>query len=215
MCSGKRKTTGEECGNVLKKVKSDTSLEHPAFYYSIHRHSIRSMNMPKLVSANFSIHCHVLMYNDTNVIMQAESDWQSFFPLSLRLNKFLQYLTEAGFRVSRTHFDPTGVRTDATLAQFKEVLTKYSVPTYSSTPQSSAVSSDRRQTLWLQILCNSLDSTEINCGYFYWRVFLFILEFSNDNLSKFWIRNNSFIWFCYDFVDVFCGLHWGFDPLKD
>ncbi|XP_067240207.1 TRMT1-like protein isoform X2 [Chanodichthys erythropterus] len=108
--SGKRKTTGEDCGNVLKKVKSDTSLEHPAFYYSIHRHSIRGMNMPKL-------------------------------------NKFLQYLTEAGFRVSRTHFDPTGVRTDATLAQFKEVLTKYSVPTYSSTPQSSAVSSDRRQTL--------------------------------------------------------------------
>uniref|UniRef100_A0A8C1CNM2 tRNA (guanine(26)-N(2))-dimethyltransferase n=1 Tax=Cyprinus carpio carpio TaxID=630221 RepID=A0A8C1CNM2_CYPCA len=106
----KRKTTGEDSGNVLKKIKADTSLEHPAFYYSIHRHSIRGMNMPKL-------------------------------------NKFLQYLTEAGFRVSRTHFDPTGVRTDATLAQFKEVLTKYSVPTYSSTPQSSAVSSERRQTL--------------------------------------------------------------------
>lgn len=68
---------------------------------------------------------------------------------TFRLNKFLQYLTEAGFRVSRTHFDPTGVRTDATLVQFKEVLTKYSVPTYSSTPESSAVSSDvtRRQTL--------------------------------------------------------------------
>ena len=47
-----------------------------------------------------------------------------------RLNKFLQYLTEAGFRVSRTHFDPTGVRTDATLEQFKAVLTKYSVPSY-------------------------------------------------------------------------------------
>uniref|UniRef100_A0A671Q6N0 tRNA (guanine(26)-N(2))-dimethyltransferase n=1 Tax=Sinocyclocheilus anshuiensis TaxID=1608454 RepID=A0A671Q6N0_9TELE len=108
--SGKRKTTGEESGNVLKKIKADTSLEHPAFYYSIHRHSIRGMNMPKL-------------------------------------NKFLQYLTEAGFRVSRTHFDPTGVRTDATLAQFKEVLTKYSVPTYSSAPQSSAAGSDRRQTL--------------------------------------------------------------------
>uniref|UniRef100_A0A8C2I3Z7 tRNA (guanine(26)-N(2))-dimethyltransferase n=1 Tax=Cyprinus carpio TaxID=7962 RepID=A0A8C2I3Z7_CYPCA len=104
------KTTGEDSGNVLKKIKADTSLEHPAFYYSIHRHSIRGMNMPKL-------------------------------------NKFLQYLTEAGFRVSRTHFDPTGVRTDATLAQFKEVLTKYSVPTYSSAPQSSAVSSERRQTL--------------------------------------------------------------------
>lgn len=53
--------------------------------------------------------------------------------LVARLNKFLQYLTEAGFRVSRTHFDPTGVRTDATLSQFKAVLTKYSVPTYSAT----------------------------------------------------------------------------------
>uniref|UniRef100_A0A8B9JT17 tRNA (guanine(26)-N(2))-dimethyltransferase n=1 Tax=Astyanax mexicanus TaxID=7994 RepID=A0A8B9JT17_ASTMX len=93
---GKRKT-GEESSNVVKKLKSDASLEHPAFYYSIHRHSIRGMNMPKL-------------------------------------NKFLQYLTEAGFRVSRTHFDPTGVRTDATLEQFKSVLTKYSVPTYSSAP---------------------------------------------------------------------------------
>ncbi|KAL7872021.1 hypothetical protein SRHO_G00070040 [Serrasalmus rhombeus] len=95
--SGKRKS--EEPSNVVKKLKSDASLEHPAFYYSIHRHSIRGMNMPKL-------------------------------------NKFLQYLTEAGFRVSRTHFDPTGVRTDATLEQFKSVLTKYSVPTYSSAPPS-------------------------------------------------------------------------------
>ncbi|KAL6486083.1 hypothetical protein MHYP_G00054750 [Metynnis hypsauchen] len=95
--SGKRKS--EEPSNVVKKLKSDVSLEHPAFYYSIHRHSIRGMNMPKL-------------------------------------NKFLQYLTEAGFRVSRTHFDPTGVRTDATLEQFKSVLTKYSVPTYSSAPPS-------------------------------------------------------------------------------
>lgn len=43
---GKRKTT-EESGNVLKKAKSETSMEHPAFYYSIHRHSIRGMNMPK------------------------------------------------------------------------------------------------------------------------------------------------------------------------
>uniref|UniRef100_A0A3Q1HF03 tRNA (guanine(26)-N(2))-dimethyltransferase n=1 Tax=Acanthochromis polyacanthus TaxID=80966 RepID=A0A3Q1HF03_9TELE len=92
--SWKRKT-GEESGSVVKKLKSDVSLEHPPFYYSIHRHSIRGMNMPKL-------------------------------------NKFLQYLTEAGFRVSRTHFDPTGVRTDATLLKFKSVLTKYSVPTYTN-----------------------------------------------------------------------------------
>ncbi|XP_027019175.2 TRMT1-like protein isoform X2 [Tachysurus fulvidraco] len=102
--SGKRRI-GEESSNVLKKLKSDASLEHPAFYYSIHRHSIRGMNMPKL-------------------------------------NKFLQYLTEAGFRVSRTHFDPTGVRTDATLEQFKSVLTKYSVPTYSSGPASSLSTED-------------------------------------------------------------------------
>ncbi|XP_028312593.1 TRMT1-like protein isoform X3 [Gouania willdenowi] len=92
--AGKRKSV-EESGNVVKKLKGDMSLEHPPFYYSIHRHSIRGMNMPKL-------------------------------------NKFLQYLTEAGFRVSRTHFDPTGVRTDATLQQFKSVLTKYSAPTYTN-----------------------------------------------------------------------------------
>ncbi|TNN74780.1 TRMT1-like protein [Liparis tanakae] len=97
--SGKRKS-GQESGSVLKKMKSDVSLDHPPFYYSIHRHSIRGMNMPKL-------------------------------------NKFLQYLTEAGFRVSRTHFDPTGVRTDATLEQFKSVLTKYSVPTYTTATQTS------------------------------------------------------------------------------
>ncbi|XP_060890954.1 TRMT1-like protein isoform X2 [Labrus mixtus] len=97
--SGKRKS-GEESGNVVKKLKSDASLEHPPFYYSIHRHSIRGMNMPKL-------------------------------------NKFIQYLTEAGFRVGRTHFDPTGVRTDASLEQFKSVLTKYSVPTSSNAAHTS------------------------------------------------------------------------------
>ncbi|MGH0148348.1 UNVERIFIED_CONTAM: hypothetical protein FKN15_047513 [Acipenser sinensis] len=85
----------EGAANVLKRMKSEVPVEHPAFYYSIHRHSIQGMNMPKL-------------------------------------NKFLQYLMEAGFRVSRTHFDPTGVRTDATLDQFKSVLTKYSVPTYTT-----------------------------------------------------------------------------------
>ncbi|XP_034035248.1 TRMT1-like protein [Thalassophryne amazonica] len=93
----RKRKTGEESGNVMKKLKSDASLEHPPFYYSIHRHSIRGMNMPKL-------------------------------------NKFLQYLTDAGFRVSRTHFDPTGVRTSATLEQFKTVLTKYSIPTYTNAP---------------------------------------------------------------------------------
>lgn len=63
---------------------------------------------------------------------------------SFRLNKFLQYLSEAGFRVSRTHFDPTGVRTDATLEQFKSVLTKYSVPTCTS---SSATCTSRQSVL--------------------------------------------------------------------
>lgn len=47
-----------------------------------------------------------------------------------RLNKFLNYLSEAGYRVSRTHFDPMGVRTNAPLAQFKTVLMEYSTPTY-------------------------------------------------------------------------------------
>uniref|UniRef100_A0A665WB90 tRNA (guanine(26)-N(2))-dimethyltransferase n=1 Tax=Echeneis naucrates TaxID=173247 RepID=A0A665WB90_ECHNA len=110
--AGKRKT-GEDSGNVVKKLKSDASLEHPPFYYSIHRHSIRGMNMPKL-------------------------------------NKFLQYLTEAGFRVSRTHFDPTGVRTDATLEQFKSVLTKYSVPTYiNATTTQTSVSTEKTLTYYL------------------------------------------------------------------
>ncbi|XP_035502580.1 TRMT1-like protein isoform X1 [Scophthalmus maximus] len=107
--SGKRKSGGEESGSVLKKLKSDASLEHPPFYYSIHRHSIRGMNMPKL-------------------------------------NRFLQYLTDAGFRVSRTHFDPTGVRTDASLEKFKSVLTKYSVPTYTNaTAAETSVSSEKTE----------------------------------------------------------------------
>ncbi|KAG7252666.1 hypothetical protein CRUP_025515 [Coryphaenoides rupestris] len=105
---GKRKT-GEESSSIVKKLKSDASLEHPAFYYSIHRHSIKGLNMPKL-------------------------------------NKFLQYLTEAGFRVSRTHFDPTGVRTDATLEQFKAVLTKYSAPSYASSAAANQASLHATET---------------------------------------------------------------------
>ncbi|XP_071666673.1 TRMT1-like protein isoform X2 [Patagioenas fasciata] len=89
---GKRKSE-EVLRNAAKRQKSENSAEHPAFYYNIHRHSIRGMNMPKL-------------------------------------NKFLNYLSEAGYRVSRTHFDPMGVRTDAPLAEFKTVLMKYSTPTY-------------------------------------------------------------------------------------
>ncbi|KAG7250615.1 hypothetical protein CRUP_006454, partial [Coryphaenoides rupestris] len=109
-------TNQVECGvviktleSIVKKLKSDASLEHPAFYYSIHRHSIKGLNMPKL-------------------------------------NKFLQYLTEAGFRVSRTHFDPTGVRTDATLEQFKAVLTKYSAPSYASSAAANQASLHATET---------------------------------------------------------------------
>ncbi|XP_074164688.1 TRMT1-like protein isoform X1 [Sminthopsis crassicaudata] len=89
---GKRKSN-EICRNATKKQKAEVNAEHPPFYYNIHRHSIKGMNMPKL-------------------------------------NKFLQYLSQAGFRVSRTHFDPMGVRTDAPLSQFKAILMKYSMPTY-------------------------------------------------------------------------------------
>ncbi|NXU54302.1 TRM1L protein, partial [Turnix velox] len=89
---GKRKSH-EVLRNAAKRQKHESSTEHPAFYYNIHRHSIKGMNMPKL-------------------------------------NKFLCYLSEAGYRVSRTHFDPMGVRTNAPLAQFKTVLMKYSTPTY-------------------------------------------------------------------------------------
>ncbi|XP_029474597.1 TRMT1-like protein [Rhinatrema bivittatum] len=86
--SGKRKRP-DMAKRSQKQGKFETT--HPAFYYSIHRHSIRGMNIPKL-------------------------------------NKFLQYLTETGFQVSRTHFDPTGVRTDATLQQIRSILQKYSTP---------------------------------------------------------------------------------------
>ncbi|XP_009900959.2 TRMT1-like protein isoform X2 [Dryobates pubescens] len=89
---GKRKSD-EVTRNTNKRQKAENSAEHPAFYYNIHRHSIKGMNMPKL-------------------------------------NRFLNYLSEAGYRVSRTHFDPMGVRTNAPLAQFKTVLLKYSTPTY-------------------------------------------------------------------------------------
>ncbi|NWY70265.1 TRM1L protein, partial [Erithacus rubecula] len=89
---GKRKSEEAPRGTA-KRQRVEHSAEHPPFYYNIHRHSIKGMNMPKL-------------------------------------NKFLSYLSEAGYRVSRTHFDPMGVRTNAPLVQFKTVLLKYSTPTY-------------------------------------------------------------------------------------
>ncbi|KAJ6657404.1 hypothetical protein lerEdw1_002571 [Lerista edwardsae] len=89
---GKRKNS-EMSQDGTKRQKIESNTEHPAFYYNIHRHSIKGMNMPKL-------------------------------------NKFLHHLSEAGYRVSRTHFDPMGVRTNAPLMQFKSILVKYSTPTY-------------------------------------------------------------------------------------
>lgn len=89
---GKRKSS-EAMINTAKKQKVEASAAHPPFYYNIHRHSIKGMNMPKL-------------------------------------KKFLCCLSQAGFRVSRTHFDPMGIRTDAPLMEFKSILLKYSTPTY-------------------------------------------------------------------------------------
>uniref|UniRef100_A0A8C9BF04 tRNA (guanine(26)-N(2))-dimethyltransferase n=1 Tax=Phocoena sinus TaxID=42100 RepID=A0A8C9BF04_PHOSS len=89
---GKRRNN-DKPPNLAKRLKTDVILNILPFYYNIHRHSIKGMNMPKL-------------------------------------KKFLCCLSQAGFRVSRTHFDPMGVRTDAPLIQFKSILLKYSTPTY-------------------------------------------------------------------------------------
>ncbi|XP_040187155.1 TRMT1-like protein isoform X2 [Rana temporaria] len=94
---GKRKR--QHMNMVPKRLKNDTRAEHPPFYYSIHRHAIGGLNLPKL-------------------------------------NKILQYLSEAGFLVSRTHFDPTGIRTNAPLATIKAILEKNS--SLSHTSQSSS-----------------------------------------------------------------------------
>ncbi|XP_043941246.1 TRMT1-like protein [Protopterus annectens] len=91
--AGKRKRKNRDDQPGRKKQKQHAHTEHPPFYYSIHRHSFKGMNIPKL-------------------------------------NKFLQYLVDAGFRGSRTHFDPTGVRTDASLQQFKATLMAHSTATH-------------------------------------------------------------------------------------
>ncbi|XP_072260128.1 TRMT1-like protein isoform X2 [Pyxicephalus adspersus] len=91
---GKRKRQDTNT-NVPKRLKNDSRIEHPPFYYSIHRHAIGGLNIPKL-------------------------------------NKILQNLSEAGFLVSRTHFDPTGIRTDAPLATLKSILEKNSSLSHSS-----------------------------------------------------------------------------------
>lgn len=109
IAQGKRKGN-ETITTSAKRPKTDVSSEHPPFYYNIHRHSIKGMNMPKL-------------------------------------KKFLCYLSQAGFRVSRTHFDPMGVRTDAPLMQFKSILLKYSTPTYTGGQSEGHVQSTSEDTV--------------------------------------------------------------------
>uniref|UniRef100_A0A8C7AQZ5 tRNA (guanine(27)-N(2))-dimethyltransferase n=1 Tax=Neovison vison TaxID=452646 RepID=A0A8C7AQZ5_NEOVI len=109
IAQGKRKGN-ETITTSAKRPKTDVSSEHPPFYYNIHRHSIKGMNMPKL-------------------------------------KKFLCYLSQAGFRVSRTHFDPMGVRSDAPLMQFKSILLKYSTPTYTGGQSEGHVQSTSEDTV--------------------------------------------------------------------
>ncbi|XP_066993393.2 TRMT1-like protein isoform X2 [Anabrus simplex] len=47
-------------------------------------------------------------------------------PQLIRLDKAVQCLQRAGFRASRTHFDPEAVKTNASLKELKEVLMDYS-----------------------------------------------------------------------------------------
>nr|Q4R6C7.1 RecName: Full=TRMT1-like protein [Macaca fascicularis]BAE01348.1 unnamed protein product [Macaca fascicularis] len=122
IAQGKRKSN-EMITNLGKKQKTDVSTEHPPFYYNIHRHSIKGMNMPKL-------------------------------------KKFLCYLSQAGFRVSRTHFDPMGVRTDAPLMQFKSILLKYSTPTYTGGQSESLVQSASEDTVTERVEMSVNDKAE-------------------------------------------------------
>ncbi|XP_006089921.1 TRMT1-like protein isoform X1 [Myotis lucifugus] len=126
IAQGKRKCN-ETITNLAKKQKADASTEHPPFYYNIHRHSIKGMNMPKL-------------------------------------KKFLCYLSQAGFRVSRTHFDPMGVRTDAPLMQFKSILLKYSTPTYTGGQSEGHVQSTSEDTVADRVEMSVNDKAEAsNC----------------------------------------------------
>ncbi|XP_013415141.1 TRMT1-like protein isoform X2 [Lingula anatina] len=79
-----------EGGTVAKKRKPQTlSVEDPVpFYYSVHRHRIKGVDLPK----------------------------------APKLVKFLQ---SEGYCASRTHFDPTAVKTSANLSQLKAVLLKH------------------------------------------------------------------------------------------
>ncbi|XP_023932530.1 TRMT1-like protein [Lingula anatina] len=79
-----------EGGTVAKKRKPETlSVEDPVpFYYSVHRHRIKGVDLPKAP-------------------------------------KLVQFLQSEGYCASRTHFDPTAVKTSANLAQLKAVLLKH------------------------------------------------------------------------------------------
>ncbi|XP_059002266.1 TRMT1-like protein isoform X1 [Mustela lutreola] len=122
IAQGKRKGN-ETITTSAKRPKTDVSSEHPPFYYNIHRHSIKGMNMPKL-------------------------------------KKFLCYLSQAGFRVSRTHFDPMGVRTDAPLMQFKSILLKYSTPTYTGGQSEGHVQSASEDTVADRVAMSVNDKAE-------------------------------------------------------
>ncbi|ERE73603.1 TRMT1-like protein [Cricetulus griseus] len=119
---GKRKSS-EMIINTAKKQKTDASAVHPPFYYNIHRHSIKGMNMPKL-------------------------------------KKFLCCLSQAGFRVSRTHFDPMGIRTDAPLMQFKSILLKYSTPTYTGGQSEGPMQSVSEDTVADRVEMSVADKAE-------------------------------------------------------
>uniref|UniRef100_A0A8C6QWA4 tRNA (guanine(27)-N(2))-dimethyltransferase n=1 Tax=Nannospalax galili TaxID=1026970 RepID=A0A8C6QWA4_NANGA len=119
---GKRKGN-EMITSLAKKQKIGVNTEHPPFYYNIHRHSIKGMNMPKL-------------------------------------KKFLCCLSEAGFRVSRTHFDPMGIRTDAPLMQFKSILLKYSTPTYTGGQSDGHVQSASEDTVTNRVEMSVNDKAE-------------------------------------------------------
>nr|XP_048287004.1 TRMT1-like protein isoform X3 [Myodes glareolus] len=119
---GKRKSS-ETVINTAKKQKVEASAAHPPFYYNIHRHSIKGMNMPKL-------------------------------------KKFLCCLSQAGFRVSRTHFDPMGIRTDAPLMQFKSILLKYSTPTYTGGQSEGPMQSASEDTVADRVEMSVKDKAE-------------------------------------------------------
>lgn len=77
-----------------------------------------------------------------------------------KLKKFLCYLSQAGFRVSRTHFDPMGVRTDAPLMQFKSILLKYSTPTYTGGQSEGHVQSAAEDTVANRVEMSVNDKAE-------------------------------------------------------